>query len=96
MPSHKSRSRNTRRNKRQGGNSGDNPVVPAAPVVPADPTDPAVKPGTATGGASCVGYCVKCRSKKKMSKCKRAKSKNNRFMMKGVCVKCGTKMNKFI
>lgn len=44
----------------------------------------------------CVGYCVKCKCKQSMTKCKRAKTKNNRFMMKGVCPKCSTKMNKFI
>ena len=45
---------------------------------------------------SCMGYCVKCKCKQSMTKCKRAKTRNNRFMMKGVCPKCSTKMNKFI
>ncbi len=45
---------------------------------------------------SCVGYCVKCKCKRDMTRCKRAKTRNNRFMMKGVCPNCSTKMNKFI
>ncbi len=51
---------------------------------------------TSSPSGSCVGYCVKCRTKRNMTKCKRAKTRNNRFMMKGVCPNCGTKMNKFI
>lgn len=49
-----------------------------------------------TGTGQCVGYCVRCKCKQTMQNCKKVKTKKNRFMMKGVCQKCQTKMNKFI
>ena len=51
---------------------------------------------TTSSSGSCLGYCVKCRCKRNMTKSKRVKTRNNRFMMKGICPNCGTKMNKFI
>ncbi len=42
------------------------------------------------------GYCVKCKKMQDMNSAKKVKSKNGRFMLKGICGKCGTKMNKFI
>lgn len=42
-----------------------------------------------------IGYCVKCKAKRTMVSCKNATSKNGRNMIKGVCKKCGTKMNVF-
>lgn len=41
-------------------------------------------------------YCVKCKKMQDMNSAKKVKGKTGRFMMKGTCVKCGTKMNKFI
>ena len=48
-----------------------------------------------------TGYCVTCGRKsgvksREMKDVKITKSKNGRRMAKGVCVKCGTKMNKFL
>ena len=46
------------------------------------------------------GYCVKCGKlgikESEMKDVKVEKSKNGRKMAKGVCAKCGTKMNKFL
>ena len=51
------------------------------------------KSGTACGKA----YCVKCRKNNMpMTNCKNVTSKNGRSMLKGLCKKCGTKMNKFV
>lgn len=44
----------------------------------------------------CSGYCVKCRKPRDMLKCRRVTAKNGRNMMKGICSKCQTKMNKFV
>ena len=41
-------------------------------------------------------YCVKCREKQNMVSAKKVKTKKGRFMMKGICPVCGTKMNRFI
>lgn len=41
-------------------------------------------------------YCVKCKKMQDISSPKKVKSKNGRSMLKGICSKCGTKMNKFI
>jgi len=38
------------------------------------------------------GYCVKCKAKSGMKDTKVETTKNGRNMMKGICVKCGTKM----
>lgn len=43
-----------------------------------------------------TGYCVRCKTKRTMDKPKKATARNGRKMMKGVCPKCGTKMNRFI
>lgn len=42
------------------------------------------------------GMCMRCKTKKEMKNVKKTKSKNGRNMVKGECVKCGTKMSKFI
>lgn len=42
-----------------------------------------------------TAFCVKCRTKQTMKKCRTIKKKN-RYSIKGICTKCGTKMNKFI
>ena len=41
-------------------------------------------------------YCVKCRKKCNMNNCHNTTSKNGRKMLKGNCVHCNTKMNKFL
>ena len=41
-------------------------------------------------------YCVKCKFTSEMVKPVVKKTKNGRNMMTGTCVKCGTKMCKFI
>lgn len=43
-----------------------------------------------------MGYCVKCKAKSSMAAPKLATAKNGRKMMTGTCVKCGTKMVKFV
>jgi len=43
-----------------------------------------------------IAYCVKCRRKQKMIHGRTVKMKKNRYAVKGECVKCHTKMNKFI
>ncbi len=40
-------------------------------------------------------YCMRCKEMKEM-KNEHTVTKNGRKMIKGVCSKCGTKMNKFI
>jgi hypothetical protein len=42
-----------------------------------------------------TGYCVSCKAKRGMKNCKKTVS-NGRHVLKGECIKCGTKMNKFI
>lgn len=49
-----------------------------------------------SGGRKCNGYCVSCKRKSTMKNCKNKKTKNGRNMVAGVCVKCGTKMAKFV
>jgi len=44
----------------------------------------------------CVGYCVKCKTKRDMLEVGIVKAKNGRRMAKGKCVKCQTKMCKFL
>lgn len=44
----------------------------------------------------CTGYCVKCKTSKTMRDCVKEVAKNGRPMLKGLCVDCGTKMNKFV
>ena len=39
-----------------------------------------------------MGYCVKCREKREMKDTKEVSMKGDRRALKGVCVKCGTKM----
>lgn len=41
-------------------------------------------------------YCVKCKSKSAMKDVVEKVAKNGRKMLSGVCVKCATKMNKFV
>jgi hypothetical protein len=43
-----------------------------------------------------IAYCVKCRKKQKMTNSHTVKMKKNRYAIKGECIKCHTKMNKFI
>ena len=57
---------------------------------------PMVKGGK-SGEVCGKAYCVKCQKKNMaMVKCRNVTSKNGRSMLKGICKKCGTKMNKFI
>lgn len=42
------------------------------------------------------GYCVKCKAKREMKDVEEKKSKNGRLMACGKCVKCNTKMTKFL
>jgi len=58
--------------------------------------DPHTVGGKKSGAACGKAYCVKCRRKNMpMTNCKNVTSKNGRSMLKGLCKKCGTKMNKF-
>jgi len=41
-------------------------------------------------------YCVKCRKFMEMRDVKQKTTKNNRQMLQGICVVCGTKKSKFI
>ena len=41
-------------------------------------------------------YCVKCRQFTKTRDVKQKTTKNNRQMLQGICVVCGTKKSKFI
>jgi len=41
-------------------------------------------------------YCVKCRKFTEMRDVKQKTTKNNRQMLQGICVVCGTKKSKFI
>ena len=41
-------------------------------------------------------YCLKCRKTCEMKSGKNTTLKNGRSAVKGVCVKCGTKMMKFV
>ena len=43
-----------------------------------------------------IAWCVRCRSNVKMTGCKLTKAKNGRLMVKGKCVECGTKVNRFV
>lgn len=43
-----------------------------------------------------TAYCVKCKKVCSMNNCNNAMSKNGRKMLKGNCVTCNTKMNKFL
>lgn len=38
------------------------------------------------------GFCVKCRTKREITKGVESKTKRGMRMLKGVCPKCGTKM----
>jgi hypothetical protein len=42
------------------------------------------------------GYCVKEKATREMKDVKFEKASNGRTMAKGICEKCGTKMNKFL
>jgi hypothetical protein len=42
------------------------------------------------------GYCVKCRKKQKIKDGTVKESAKGRRMVKGVCPKCGTKVNRFL
>ena len=42
------------------------------------------------------GYCVKCKQKREMKNAVKTVTSNNRKAIKGVCVKCNTKMMRFI
>ena len=48
------------------------------------------------GSAKSDGYCVKCRKPSKMVDPKVSTSKNGRSMKCGKCLKCGTKMCRFL
>jgi hypothetical protein len=41
-------------------------------------------------------YCVKCKAKRVMKDAKVVTNKRGRKMAKGICPKCGTKMNLFL
>jgi|SaaInlV_150m_DNA_4_1039716.scaffolds.fasta_scaffold18787_3 hypothetical protein len=43
-----------------------------------------------------IAYCLKCKAKRTMKTPNPTKTKNNRNALKGNCVKCGTKMMKFV
>jgi len=43
-----------------------------------------------------IGYCVKCREKKEMTKTEKTVSAKGVNMIKGTCSSCGTKMCKII
>jgi len=40
------------------------------------------------------GRCMRCREQREMKDAKQTKMKNGRDAVKGVCIKCGTKMFK--
>jgi hypothetical protein len=42
------------------------------------------------------GYCVKCRSKRKIKAAIIAKTSTGKPIAKGVCPECGTKVNRFL
>lgn len=42
------------------------------------------------------GFCVKCKAKREMKDAKEVVWKNGRRALQGVCVVCGTKMNKIL
>lgn len=57
---------------------------------------PVAKGGKKSGAACGKAYCVKCKKNNMaMTNCRNVTSKNGRTMLKGLCKKCGTKMNKF-
>ena len=57
---------------------------------------PMAKGGKKSGAACGKAYCVKCKKNNMaMTNCRNVTSKNGRTMLKGLCKKCGTKMNKF-
>jgi len=41
-------------------------------------------------------YCVKCKQVRNCDGLKTVTTKNNRKMLKGICLHCGTKTNKFL
>lgn len=41
-------------------------------------------------------YCVKCKAKSFMGGVEQKTAKNGRKMLSGKCMKCSTKMNKFV
>lgn len=43
-----------------------------------------------------TGYCMKCKEKREMKNTQEVTMKNGRKAIKGVCVKCGTKMFKIL
>jgi len=80
----------------KGGNDDEKDV----PMVKGGNDDEKVAPmvkGGKSGEVCGKAYCVKCQKKNMaMVKCRNVTSKNGRNMLKGICKKCGTKMNKFI
>jgi len=42
------------------------------------------------------GYCVKCRTKRRVKEGKVVKTSNGRPMAKGACPVCGTTVNRFL
>ena len=52
--------------------------------------------GTRVSKGKSDGYCVKCRAPRQMANASISKSKNGRSMKCGKCVKCGTKMCRFL
>jgi len=57
---------------------------------------PLTNGGKKSGAACGKAYCVKCKKNNMaMTNCRNVTSKNGRTMLKGLCKKCGTKMNKF-
>lgn len=76
---------------------GGNAVMPEPVDNESKGVEPAPTVGGKKSGACDKAYCVKCKKKNTpMINCKNATSKNGRNMVKGVCKKCGTKMNKFV
>jgi len=58
---------------------------------------PAAAPAAPAAAADApIAYCVKCKAKGEMKEPKESVASNGRAMMQGQCVKCGTKMTKFI
>ncbi len=43
-----------------------------------------------------TGYCVRCKAKRDMLEAGVTKAKNGRRVAKGICVKCGCKMCRFL
>lgn len=43
-----------------------------------------------------IGYCVRCKKKRRMTNVKKVHMKNGRRRLAGRCSRCGTRMSKFI